>query len=564
MRLGSWFNSKRIILLWAAIICAVLALFFYQEYRQLDKTYSILPVEGETPEYAKGTIEWLVKRQHPDGYFVSNPDLFDEPSILNKESVRLTRYAVSVLDELDALDQIDKDALIQFLLKNFKSPSNAIGNLKGFSALPNSAVTLRATLDSVITLRKLEALGMIDSEAVAQLILAYQNEDGGFWDPDYPEFGKQSTLKATSNAVLSLMHLDKLNSMVVSPQSQELINQFIADSWSSDSKLFSPFPGHPPTSSYDIFNAWVSVFYLPINQENEELYNKLLHLTELIESINSKFKTADNVYSEEINSDISSLKATRLISSMMKQLDKLEVVSVPDIVSFIKGFRDPKMAFTSNIYTAHSAIKTLEALASTRTTHNLKLYKTLAISTGIVAIFFLVILITYQHRVTSRRHRNLVLQAQTDRLTSLHNRYYLEMQFQRYHDAFSHMAFILIDVDHFKSINDELGHLVGDEVLIELSELLRKNTRKTDTLARWGGEEFAILCPETEPSQAETLAEKLRGIVEGNMFNNVGKITCSFGISWTANQQTLRELYLIADKALYQSKRNGRNQVTYL
>lgn len=155
-------------------------------------------------------------------------------------------------------------------------------------------------------------------------------------------------------------------------------------------------------------------------------------------------------------------------------------------------------------------------------------------------------------------------QAQSDRLTGLHNRYYLEMQFERYSNTFSHMAFILIDVDHFKSINDELGHLVGDEVLIELSELLRKNTRKTDTLARWGGEEFAILCPETEPSQAETLAEKLRCIVEGNNFNNVGKITCSFGISWTANQQTLRELYLIADKALYQSKRNGRNQVTYL
>ncbi|GAA0210725.1 hypothetical protein GCM10009123_17630 [Kangiella japonica] len=564
MRLGFWLNSKRMLLLWAAIICAVLALFFYQKYRQLDRYYSILPVEGETPEYANGTIKWLVKRQHPDGYFVSNPDLFDEPSILNKESVRLTRYAVSVLDELDALDQINKDTLIQFLLKNFKSPSNAIGNLKGFSALPNSPVTLRATLDSVIILRKLEALGMIDSEAVAQLILAYQNEDGGFWDPDYPEFGKQSTLKATSNAVLSLVHLDKLNSMVVSPQSQQLINQFIADSWSSDSKLFSPFPGHPPTSSYDIFDAWVSVYYLPINQDKDGLHNKLLYLDELIESINSKFRTTDKVYSEEINSDISSLKATRLISTMMKHLDKLEVISVPDIVSFIKDYRDPKMAFTSNIYTAHSAIKTLEALASTRETDSLKLYKVLTFSAGIMAIFLLVILLTHQHRETSRRHRDLVQKAQTDRLTSLHNRYYLEMQFQRYYDSFSHMAYILIDVDHFKSINDQLGHLVGDEVLIELSELLRKNTRKTDTLARWGGEEFAILCPETEPSQAETLAEKLRCIIEKSQFNHVGHITCSFGISWTANQQTLRELYLKADKALYQSKRNGRNRVTYL
>ncbi|WP_170114217.1 diguanylate cyclase [Kangiella spongicola] len=564
MRLGPWFNSKRILLLWAAIICAALALFFYQEYRQLDKNYSILPVDGETPEYANGTIKWLVKRQHPDGYFVSNPDLFDEPSILNKESVRLTRYAVSVLDELDALEQINKEALIQFLLRNYKSPSNAIGNLKGFSALPNSPVTLRSTLDSVIILRKLKALGVIDSEAVAQLILAYQNDDGGFWDPDYPEFGKQPTLKATANAVLSLMYLDKLNSMVIKPESQEMINNFVADSWSSESKLFAPFPGHPPTNSYDIFYAWVSVYYLPINQENDQIQSKLLHLEELIESINSQFKTSDNVYSEEINTDISSLKATRLISTTMKELGKLDVVSTPDIVSFIKEYRDPRMAFTNNIYTAHSAVKTLEVLASTRKTKQLNLYKVLTLTASIVALLLLTTLITFQRKVRSRRHRDLVRQAQSDRLTGLHNRYYLEMQFERYSNTFSHMAFVLIDVDHFKSINDELGHLVGDEVLIELSELLRRNTRKTDTLARWGGEEFAILCPETEPSQAETLAEKLRCMVESNNFNNVGKITCSFGISWTANQQTLRELYLIADKALYQSKRNGRNQVTYL
>ncbi|GAA4361827.1 hypothetical protein GCM10023151_15540 [Kangiella marina] len=523
-----------------------------------------MPIQGKTPTYASGTIQWLVKRLHPDGYFVNNPDLFDEPTTLNRESVRLTRFAIEALAELDALDRIDNDAVVTFLLKNFKAPSNAIGNLKGFSALPNSSVNIRATLDSVIILDKLDALGTIDTEAVAQLILAYQNNDGGFWDPGYPEFGQQSTVKATAFAVQALHHMGKLNSQVVNQEHQQQINRFVENSWSNDTNSFSPFPGHPVISSYDAHRAWFSIHHLPINQKAGDTVREILHIEELIATLNSTFKTTENVYSEEGHSEQNSLKATHLVVWMLKEMGRLDAVSVPDVVQFIKGYQDPKGAFTSDIYSVHSAVDTLRLLSSARMTSQLEIYRLLFYAALVTALISILLFLILHRKLKSQKHSALVRRAQTDRLTGLHNREFLEQRYFSYQQEYSDMAFILLDVDHFKSINDNHGHLAGDDVLIELSTLLNNNIRKTDTLARWGGEEFAILCPATESEHAQTLSEKLRSLIEQHHFQAVNKLTCSFGVACTLKNESLKDLYARADKALYQSKRDGRNKVTCL
>ena len=564
MSLGPFLKSKRSILLWIAIISVVLSGFFYQKYRELDKNYSIIPATDETPIYAADTINWLTKRQHPDGYFVNNPDLFDEPSILNKESVRLSRYAVATLVRLGATEHIDRNAIINFVLQNYQPPSNAIGNLKGFSALPNSEVNIRATMDSIIILEKLDALGTIDTEAIAQLILAYQNNDGGFWDPGYPEFGQQSTVKATSFAVRALHHMGKLNPQVVDAERQQQINQFIQNSWSKDTKTFAPFPGHPAISSYDAHRAWISIHYLPINQQDMETIKSLMRLDELVVSLNDTFRTSDKVYSEEGHSERNSLKATYLVVAMLDTLNQLNAISVPDVVQFIKGYRDPSGGFSSDIYSVHSAVDILSHLSSTRMTRQLLIYQVLTYGAILTALLASLILFTLHRRVESRKRHALVRRAQTDRLTGLHNREYLEQRYNKFKDNYSHLAFVLLDVDHFKLINDNHGHLAGDEVLIELSALLSNNIRKTDTLARWGGEEFAILCPATEPGHARDFSEKLRSLIEAHAFTSVNHLTCSFGVACAGKNETLRDLYIKADKALYQSKRDGRNKVTYL
>lgn len=165
----------------------------------------------------------------------------------------------------------------------------------------------------------------------------------------------------------------------------------------------------------------------------------------------------------------------------------------------------------------------------------------------------------------------------TDELTGLYNRRYLmeslESAMHRLQRApkSSHLSFIMIDVDHFKQINDSFGHLIGDEVLKEIGNRLQASLRKTDIATRYGGEEFAILLPHTDESGALNIAEKFRQLFNDNPieFRNEMpiKITISLGVSsisqpqLRANPITSSQFISQADKALYVAKEKGRNQV---
>lgn len=117
---------------------------------------------------------------------------------------------------------------------------------------------------------------------------------------------------------------------------------------------------------------------------------------------------------------------------------------------------------------------------------------------------------------------------------------------------------IIMDLDDFKRVNDENGHDVGDQVLKDFVEVINHNIRSTDYLARWGGEEFALICSNDDIESARLLAEKLRKAVQNHAFS-VGHVTCSFGISKIQNN--IEVWVKQADLALYESKRLGKNQV---
>lgn len=153
----------------------------------------------------------------------------------------------------------------------------------------------------------------------------------------------------------------------------------------------------------------------------------------------------------------------------------------------------------------------------------------------------------------------------TDRLTGLANRRKLEATLQaevlrarRYGKIFS---VILLDVDRFKSVNDTYGHPVGDMVLVQLSELLRNNSRETDIVGRWGGEEFLIICPETGLNVVAALAERYRQEMERHAFPPVGRITSSFGVAACHSGDTRDSIIQRVDDALYRAKEHGRNCV---
>jgi diguanylate cyclase (GGDEF)-like protein len=158
--------------------------------------------------------------------------------------------------------------------------------------------------------------------------------------------------------------------------------------------------------------------------------------------------------------------------------------------------------------------------------------------------------------------------AYRDGLTGIYNRRYFEMQIaseiERASRYDGRLAIIMIDIDNFKRLNDEFGHLLGDEVLRQVSTVFGQQLRKVDVVCRYGGEEFAILVPQTSGSNALEVAEKLRRVVAAYRFPGVPvKVTISAGVAeFPSNGNTRDDLVAAADAALYASKEGGRNRVS--
>lgn len=160
----------------------------------------------------------------------------------------------------------------------------------------------------------------------------------------------------------------------------------------------------------------------------------------------------------------------------------------------------------------------------------------------------------------------LEYQATHDTLTGLFNR-------QKFHNIFSKemrrdkrykndLSLIIFDIDFFKRINDDFGHLVGDQVLIDISKLVLTLIREHDTMVRWGGEEFIIILPETNLEGAVNVAEKIREQISAYVHPKVDRpITASFGVTLLAETDGEDDIIQRADKALYEAKEGGRNQV---
>ena len=119
----------------------------------------------------------------------------------------------------------------------------------------------------------------------------------------------------------------------------------------------------------------------------------------------------------------------------------------------------------------------------------------------------------------------------------------------------------MMDIDHFKIVNDTYGHNVGDDVLVEVTSMASKIIRATDILVRGGGEEFVVLAPSSELHSAVALAEKLRSVIAEHSFPSGLKVTMSFGVAEIDESDSLKTIMARADAALYESKRTGRNKV---
>lgn len=189
------------------------------------------------------------------------------------------------------------------------------------------------------------------------------------------------------------------------------------------------------------------------------------------------------------------------------------------------------------------------------------LWINLGLSLLITAVILLLAFITL-----NRFQRQIEHLANRDHLTQTANRHNFESSFEQM-IAFANrrqqpLSILLADIDHFKSVNDEFGHLAGDRVLADVAKTLARQLRKSDVICRWGGEEFLIVLPECNLGFAESIANKMRtDIADTIALTDSRVITTSFGVAELQFNETTQQLFERADKALYQAKAQGRNCV---
>ena len=179
-------------------------------------------------------------------------------------------------------------------------------------------------------------------------------------------------------------------------------------------------------------------------------------------------------------------------------------------------------------------------------------------ATTLLTMLFVVLLAEYSASTNEARLETL---SATDRLTRVANRLrideVLDYEFSRGQSGINRFAVILLDVDHFKSVNDTYGHPVGDAVLVAVSQVIQANVRGQDLVGRWGGEEFLVICRDATVDTAQALAEKLRSALQAHSI----AVTASFGVTAYRTGDRIADVVNRADAALYRAKEGGRNRV---
>ncbi|WP_321315861.1 GGDEF domain-containing protein [Halarcobacter sp.] len=203
-----------------------------------------------------------------------------------------------------------------------------------------------------------------------------------------------------------------------------------------------------------------------------------------------------------------------------------------------------------------------------------KLLKQNTIQTFLSFLLFLIsivpILIAYKNVLKDKHkeYQEVSKKSITDPLTKLYNRYKIDKELEVHYNSFQNnnisFALLMLDLDHFKKINDKYGHQEGDEVLKQFSQILKDSTRLTDIVGRWGGEEFIIIYPNSDLNSGLQLAQKLHTNLKYSKMMQKYQLTVSIGLGIPKKEISLNEFVKKVDEALYKAKDLGRNQTVVI
>lgn len=253
-------------------------------------------------------------------------------------------------------------------------------------------------------------------------------------------------------------------------------------------------------------------------QQNNEMQEALVHLVSDLSSQIEETVSETSVYSNALRENLVDIGTSGLSPDLSAKLNELS--------SNASGICSANDTFQSQLATAQSTIESLK-----------------------------------------RQLEESQSQASTDALTGLANRRVFETIFDQYATNQTPVSVIMIDIDKFKNFNDTHGHVMGDQILQFVGQLLQKECPAAVTPVRFGGEEFALLCPELAVDKVQSIAENIRFKLSKVSFNNkrtgerIEPVTASFGIAVKRDDEMLESLVERADSALYAAKNNGRNQV---
>ncbi len=320
-------------------------------------------------------------------------------------------------------------------------------------------------------------------------------------------------------------------------------------------------------TSNDFFQA-----YLPVFLNNKETYDITLFGKSFI--VKTKTITENNwkvvtfIDKEELLSDIIQSKHYILILLIILSFSIL-IINIPLILLLNKNIRTISENISSPIYFLSSAINSgLNSFDISKYESNILEIDDLILKVSNMIQDFKSnndrLIQTELMKIKKEKEAEAFKKMSiTDTLTKLYNRLYIDNElenkyrlFKRYKNIFS---IIILDIDDFKLINDKYGHLVGDKVLIQISGLLKNNSRATDCIGRWGGEEFIIITPDSAKKTFD-FTEKLRMKLESVIIDSGIICTASFGIAQITDFDTVETLLNRADTALYSAKRTGKNK----
>lgn len=266
--------------------------------------------------------------------------------------------------------------------------------------------------------------------------------------------------------------------------------------------------------------------------------------------INCKHKEEKNIIFEKLSKDLNFIKKLDNMEKFHKiYFHNLKVYSI-NFIPLINDFTSKKIGYII-MFSESDFFK----------------YLIDSYITNVLILLLLSLLIGY---IVLKKESNKALTeklATNDQLTNIYNRYYfntqIEKEFENMQKQNNELSLIMFDIDHFKLINDNYGHHVGDESLIFLSNIIKNNIRSNDIFSRWGGEEFMILSDKTF-DKTVIMADYLRNIIdkESNRSNRIPHFTCSFGVVSLNKFTNLKEAIQKVDELLYQSKKDGRNKVS--